>query len=75
MPNIRCKTCGLSMQIPAGGRRMCGCGAWLSADDEDDLPVLGDAEEPARAKPGRASTATCPPSNGSTTAIAASARR
>jgi MoxR-like ATPase len=46
MPNIRCKACGLSMQIPVGGRRMCGCGAWLSADDEDDLPVLGDAEEP-----------------------------
>jgi MoxR-like ATPase len=34
MPNIRCKTCGLSMQVPAGGRRMCGCGTWLSGDDD-----------------------------------------
>ena len=34
------------MQIPAGGRRMCGCGAWLS-DDEDDLPVVEDAAEPS----------------------------
>ncbi len=49
MPNIRCKSCGLSMQIPAGGRRMCGCGAWLSADGEDDLPVIEPLEvgEPA----------------------------
>src|ERR1700736_5274888 len=39
MPNVRCKTCGLSMQVPAGGRRMCGCGAWLSADEES-LPVV-----------------------------------
>jgi MoxR-like ATPase len=22
------------MQVPAGGRRLCGCGAWLSGDDE-----------------------------------------
>ena len=22
------------MQVPAGGRRMCGCGAWLSGDDD-----------------------------------------
>src|SRR5438876_8104653 len=35
--NIRCKKCGLAVQVPAGGRRLCGCGAWLSAD-EQDLP-------------------------------------
>jgi len=52
MPNIRCKTCGLSMQIPAGGRRMCGCGAWLSDnDDEDQLAVVEDAEEPSATQP------------------------
>ena len=50
MPNIRCKTCGLSMQIPAGGRRMCGCGAWLS-DDEDQLAVVEAAEEPSATQP------------------------
>jgi MoxR-like ATPase len=36
------------MQVPAGGRRMCGCGAWLSGD-EDDAPVIesvGAAAEP-----------------------------
>jgi MoxR-like ATPase len=48
MPNIRCKTCGLTVQVPAGGRRLCGCGTWLSGD-EPVLPVaepiLEDAEE------------------------------
>jgi MoxR-like ATPase len=33
MPSIRCKSCGLLVQVPAGGRRLCGCGAWLSADE------------------------------------------
>ena len=51
MPNIRCKTCGLSMQIPAGGRRMCGCGAWLSADEEDDCPSSRPPESRAPAQP------------------------
>jgi MoxR-like ATPase len=32
MPLIRCNNCGLSVQVPSGGRRLCGCGAWLSAD-------------------------------------------
>ncbi len=49
MPNIRCKTCGLSMQVPAGGRRMCGCGAWLSGDD--DSPPVEAALEPTAAQP------------------------
>ncbi len=37
------------MQIPAGGRRMCGCGAWLSADEDDGLPVVEplEVDEPA----------------------------
>jgi MoxR-like ATPase len=33
MPSIRCKTCGLLMQVPEGGRRLCGCGTWLSGDN------------------------------------------
>ncbi len=49
--NIRCKNCGLMVQVPVGGRRLCGCGAWLSGDEampvaepivEDDL-VLAEA--------------------------------
>src|SRR6185312_11790378 len=52
MANIRCKNCGLMMQVPAGGRRLCGCGAWLSGDDvppaaetspEEEEPVLLEA--------------------------------
>jgi MoxR-like ATPase len=30
--NIRCSNCGLLVQVPPGGRRLCGCGAWLSGD-------------------------------------------
>ena len=33
MPNVQCQNCGLSMQVPVGGRRQCACGAWLSGDD------------------------------------------
>lgn len=42
--NIRCTKCGLSLQVPPGGRRLCGCGAWLSAD-EADLPEVEALEE------------------------------
>src|SRR5579872_5129747 len=42
MPNIRCKNCGLMVQVPAGGRRLCGCGSWLSGDE----PVLAEVAEP-----------------------------
>ena len=37
------------MQVPAGGRRMCGCGAWLSGDEE--LPVVEPIGEPTAAQP------------------------
>jgi MoxR-like ATPase len=31
------------VQVPAGGRRLCGCGAWLSGDEPIDLePVLAE---------------------------------
>src|SRR5215469_2927015 len=45
MPNIRCKTCGLLVQVPAGGRRLCGCGAWLSGD-ESPVAVVEPAGDP-----------------------------
>ena len=34
MPSIQCENCGLVVQVPAGGRRLCGCGEWLSANGE-----------------------------------------
>jgi MoxR-like ATPase len=40
MKPIRCGNCGLTVQVPPGGRRLCGCGAWLSADDEPDDAVV-----------------------------------
>jgi len=36
---VQCSKCGLTVQVPVGGRRLCGCGMWLSADYE-----MADAE-------------------------------
>ena len=34
MTTVRCGNCGLIVQVPPGGRRLCGCGKWLAADIE-----------------------------------------
>src|SRR5271156_2878508 len=39
---VTCAKCGLSVQVPVGGRRLCGCGTWLSGDQ----PVQMAAAEP-----------------------------
>src|SRR5438132_5587693 len=44
MPPVQCQNCGLIVQVPEGGRRVCGCGTWLSADE---VPVVVEvADEP-----------------------------
>src|SRR5260370_38741702 len=46
MPTVRCDTCGLSMQVPVGGRRQCACGSWLSGDEAPvAIPVVGAVPE------------------------------
>jgi MoxR-like ATPase len=47
MPAVQCQNCGLTVQVPEGGRRLCGCGTWLSADE---IPVVVDAETPEPAE-------------------------
>src|SRR5579859_6392068 len=40
MTSIRCENCGLTMTVPLGGRRLCGCGSWLYAPEtEEPKPV------------------------------------
>jgi MoxR-like ATPase len=41
MPTVKCANCGLSMSVPTNGRRLCGCGNWLSGEEE---PVIELAE-------------------------------
>src|SRR5262249_52825425 len=41
MTPVQCEHCGLTVQVPPGGRRLCGCGNWLYAPDED---VIVEAE-------------------------------
>jgi MoxR-like ATPase len=40
MKPIRCSNCGLVVQVPAGGRRLCGCGTWITAVEADAPEVL-----------------------------------
>jgi MoxR-like ATPase len=40
---VRCK-CGQTAQIPAGGKRLCACGKWLTADAAIDVPDLEPVE-------------------------------
>jgi MoxR-like ATPase len=42
--NVRCDHCGLVVQVPPGGRRLCGCGAWLTGD-QGDAPAPEPLEE------------------------------
>jgi MoxR-like ATPase len=42
---VQCQNCGLTVQVPAGGRRLCGCGTWLSA--KDAVVRLAEVAEPA----------------------------
>src|SRR6266849_759958 len=44
MATVRCNNCGLVVQVPADGRRLCGCGNWLSAEKEAIEPVLVEEE-------------------------------
>lgn len=32
--SVTCDKCGLQVQVPAGGKRLCGCGTWLSGELE-----------------------------------------
>lgn len=32
MPAVQCQNCGLVVQVPVGGRRLCGCGTMLASD-------------------------------------------
>jgi len=39
---VRCNKCGLMVQVPPGGKRLCGCGNWISADQPEmqaDMPL------------------------------------
>src|SRR5262249_899503 len=47
----RCKNCGLLVMVPAGGRRLCGCGAWLSGEEPAAPPRREPEAVPAERAP------------------------
>jgi MoxR-like ATPase len=57
MKAVRCENCGLTVQVIPGGRRLCGCGNWLYAPEEEEGPLdvvetaMATAEEPEVAYP------------------------
>jgi MoxR-like ATPase len=30
---VRCNKCGLMVQVPPGGKRLCSCGNWIAAEE------------------------------------------
>jgi MoxR-like ATPase len=48
MPPVQCQNCGLIVLVPEGGRRLCGCGTWLSADEIPDVVEAEAAESAER---------------------------
>ena len=44
---VKCPNCGLFVQVPPGGRRLCGCGAWLSEDNVAVLEPVSDDHDPS----------------------------
>jgi MoxR-like ATPase len=44
---VQCPKCGLQVQVPAGGRRLCGCGTWLAGDRPPEAEVVAEAEPTA----------------------------
>jgi MoxR-like ATPase len=51
MPAVQCQNCGLVVQVPAGGRRLCGCGAWLSGEEAPVVEVVAEAARPSERGP------------------------
>jgi len=42
---VKCSKCGLLVQVPVGGRRLCGCGTWLSGDEAVEVEPIDVALE------------------------------
>jgi MoxR-like ATPase len=45
---VKCSKCGLSVSVPVGGRRLCGCGTWLSGDEPIEVVEAAPVDEPPR---------------------------
>jgi MoxR-like ATPase len=61
---VKCHNCGMTVQVPPGGRRLCGCGTWLSAERKSERPVARPAEEPVMVEAVDEPVATAAPASG-----------
>ncbi len=61
---VKCHNCGLTVQVPPGGRRLCGCGTWISAERKTERPTARPAEEPVMVEAVDEPVATPAPASG-----------
>jgi MoxR-like ATPase len=64
--SVTCAKCGMTLPVPAGGKRLCGCGAWISAASggAPPVPVAAipvDVEPPPAPPPTRTARPAPPP--------------
>lgn len=43
---VECNNCGLKVEVPPGGKRLCGCGTWLSGEIPEEIVSATPVEEP-----------------------------
>lgn len=43
--SVKCHKCGLVVQVPSGGRRLCGCGTWLAGEEVVEVELAEPAED------------------------------
>ncbi len=45
--SVKCPTCNAPVQVPPGGKRLCGCGTWVSSPRVPEMAEVKDNETPA----------------------------
>ncbi len=47
MISVRCHKCGIVVQVPKAGKRLCGCGTWVIDDGEHGFELVHDGDAAA----------------------------
>src|SRR5947199_256327 len=48
--SVQCPNCGLQVQVPLGGKRLCGCGTWITGAAPPTAKVVAEPA-PVETKP------------------------
>lgn len=47
MHPVRCRNCGMVVQVPIDGKRLCGCGTWVTDSGEGGFDLVHDGDQAA----------------------------